>query len=103
MSDFWISSGHHLLDRSDGGGLVVTDEFLKAFLARPELTPPPEACPVENGIYAQLLAAPTTAVSAEEIALMQDLDAQENWRLFLDFRDRLIAQPTLEAVYLSLE
>jgi hypothetical protein len=30
MKDFWISCGHHLLDRNDGGGLVVNDEFLKA-------------------------------------------------------------------------
>ena len=29
MNDFWISCGHHLLDRDEGGGLVVTDEFLK--------------------------------------------------------------------------
>jgi hypothetical protein len=41
MKDFWLSCGHHLLDRDAGGGLVVTDEFLKAYLARPELTPRP--------------------------------------------------------------
>ena len=46
MPDFWLSCGHHLLDRDDGGGLLVTDEFLKAYLARPELTPPPDACVV---------------------------------------------------------
>ena len=40
MNDFWISCGHHLLDRNDSGGLVVTDEFLKAYFARPELMPP---------------------------------------------------------------
>ena len=48
MKDFWLSCGHHLLDRDEGGGLVVTDEFLKAYLARPELTPPAEACVVER-------------------------------------------------------
>ena len=48
MPDFWLSCGHHLLDREDGGGLVVTDEFLKAYLARPELIPPPEAGVVER-------------------------------------------------------
>ncbi len=41
--DFWLSSGHHLLDRDADGRLLVTDEFLKAYLARPELLPPPEA------------------------------------------------------------
>jgi hypothetical protein len=39
MHDFWLSCGHHLLDRDEGGGLVATDEFLKAYLARPELAP----------------------------------------------------------------
>ena len=27
MTDFWLSCGHHLLDRDEGGGLLVTDEF----------------------------------------------------------------------------
>jgi len=31
----WISCGHHLLDRDAEGRLVVTDAFLKAYLARP--------------------------------------------------------------------
>ena len=52
MNDFWISSGHHLLDRDQGGGLSVTDEFLKLYLARPELLPPPEACAVERTLHA---------------------------------------------------
>src|ERR1700720_2829435 len=47
MKDFWLSCGHHLLDRGEGGGLVVTDEYLKAHFARPELAPPPEAGVVE--------------------------------------------------------
>ena len=48
MTDFWISCGHHLLDRQPGGGLLLTDDFLKVYLARPELIPPPEACVVEK-------------------------------------------------------
>ena len=50
MPDFWLSSGHHLLDRDGGGGLLVTDEFLKAYLARPELAPPPDACAAEEEV-----------------------------------------------------
>ena len=46
MKDFWLSCGHHLLDRHEGGGLAISDEFLKLYLARPELTPPPDACVV---------------------------------------------------------
>ena len=41
--DFWLACGHHLLDREEGGGLLVTDDFLKVYLARPELSPPPRA------------------------------------------------------------
>ena len=57
MHDFWLSCGHHLLDRDEGGGLVVTDEFLKAYLARPELAPPADACIAERTLHAALLAA----------------------------------------------
>ena len=31
--DFWLACGHHLLDRDAAGRLLVTDEFLKAYLA----------------------------------------------------------------------
>ena len=100
--DFWVASGHHLLDRSDGGGLVVTDAFLKAFLARPELMPPDEACPVERGLHAGLLADPQLSVSAEEAAAVADADARENLGLFLAFRDRLVRTATLEQAYLEI-
>ena len=33
MKDFWVTSGHHLLDRDRDGRLSVTDAFLKAYLA----------------------------------------------------------------------
>ena len=62
--DFWLSCGHHLLDRDAGGGLVATDEFLKAYLARPELAPPPEACVAERALHAALLAEPRRPVAA---------------------------------------
>ena len=72
MTDFWLSCGHHLLDRDQGGGLVVTDEFLKAYLARPELAPPPEACVVERTLHAALLADPRRPVAAGEVAAISD-------------------------------
>jgi hypothetical protein len=101
-NDFWLSCGHHLLDRDAGGGLVVTDEFLKAYLARPELAPPPEACVVERTLHAALLADPRQPVTAADIAAIADADARENWELMIAFRDRLLAHPTLEAAYLAL-
>jgi Family of unknown function (DUF6352) len=102
MKDFWLSCGHHLLDRDAGGGLVVTDEFLKAYLARPELAPPPEACVVEKTLHAALLADPRRPVEAVDIKAIADADARENWELMIGFRDLLLAHPTLEAAYLAL-
>jgi hypothetical protein len=102
MRDFWIACGHHLLDHNAGGGLVVTDEFLKAYFARPELMPPHDACGVERGLHEELLADPRRAVAAEEIAAIADADARENWQFVLAFRKLLLREPTLEAAYLAL-
>jgi Family of unknown function (DUF6352) len=102
MKDFWLSCGHHLLDRDDGGGLVVTDEFLKAYLARPELAPPPDACIPERTVHAALLTNPRRPVATSEIAAIADADARENWSLMTAFRDRLVGHKTVEAAYLDL-
>jgi len=102
MRDFWISGGHHLLDRTANGGLVVTDDFLKIYLARPELMPPPEACNAERALYDALLAEPRRPVSAAEISAIADRDARENWQLLIGFRDLLLRHETLEAAYLDL-
>jgi hypothetical protein len=101
-NDFWLSSGHHLLDRDAGGGLVATDEFLKVYLARPELIPPPEACVAERTLHAALLAEPRRAVSADQIAAIADADARENWQVMLAFRDQLTGHRTIEAAYLDI-
>ena len=102
MRDFWIACGHHLLDRNASGGLVVTDEFLKAYFARPELMPPEDACAVERKLHGELLADPRRAVAAQEVAAIADADAQENWQFVLAFRKLLLREPTLEAAYLAL-
>jgi hypothetical protein len=102
MNDFWISSGHHLLDRDAGGGLLPSDEFLKLYLARPEVLPPPDACAAERALYNALMAEPTRRVAAAEVAAIADADARENWQLLLDFRDHLLKHKTLEAAYCDL-
>ena len=102
MKDFWIACGHHLLDRNASGRLVVTDEFLKAYFARPELMPPEDACPVERRLHRELLANPRRSVGAGEVAAIADPDARENWQFILAFRDLLLRHPTLEAAYLAL-
>jgi hypothetical protein len=102
MRDFWLSCGHHLTGRDAGGGLIVTDEFLKAYLARPELKPPAGACAAERRLHATLLADPRRPVSAAEIAAIVDPDARENWGLMVGFRDHLLRHLTLERAYLDL-
>jgi Family of unknown function (DUF6352) len=100
--DFWLSCGHHLLDREAGGGLRLTDEFLKAYLARPELAPPAGACQAERALHAALLARPRQAVPRAQIAAIADADGRENWEVMLAFREQLMRHPTLEAAYLDI-
>jgi hypothetical protein len=102
MRDFWLACGHHLTERNPDGHLLITDEFLKAYLARPELAPPPEACAIEQGLRTALLANPRRAVGVNEIAAIADVEALENWRLIIAFRDHLLRHETLEAAYLDL-
>jgi hypothetical protein len=102
MTDFWLACGHHLTERDSGGGLLVTDDFLKLYLARPELHPPPEACDAERALHAALLADPRRPVGGDEIAALADADARENWRVLTAFRDHLLRHRTLEAAYLAL-
>jgi len=102
MKDFWLSCGHHLLDRDEGGGLVVSDEFLKAFLARPELVPPDDACVVERTLHASMLCNPRRPVTPSDVGAIADPDARENWSLMIGLRDLLVAHPTVEAAYLHL-
>lgn len=102
MIDFWVSSGHLLLDKNAAGFLVITDDFLKLYLARPELVPPEEACAAERALHARLMAAPRASVAAADVDAMADPDARDNWRTLLAFRDLLVRHPTLESAYLEL-
>jgi hypothetical protein len=100
--DFWLSCGHHLLDRGGDGGLVVTDEFLKAYLARPEMVPPGDACAAERALHQALLARPRQPVELWQMAGIVDADARENWELMIEWRDHLLAHATLESAYLAI-
>jgi hypothetical protein len=102
MKDFWLSSGHHLLDRNEQGRLRATDEFMKLYLARPELAPPPDACVAERRLHAALLSNPRRPVVAADIEGLADADARENWRYMIVLRDRFVAHRTLEATYTAL-
>lgn len=102
MKDFWLSSGAMLLDRGEHGGLILTDAFLKAYLARPELMPPPEACDAERALHASLMQQPRRPVGKVEVDAIGDEDARENWSVMLEFRDLLMQAPTIEAAYVRL-
>ena len=71
-------------------GWSSTEELLKAYLARPEVLPPEDACLVERAIHQRLLRNPREPIEAGEIAGIADRDARENWRHLLAFRDHLL-------------
>jgi hypothetical protein len=87
--DFWLSCGHHLLDRDANGWLTVTDQFLKVYLAR-------------RALHGALLADPRRLVTPAQLAEVTDTDARENWELMIAWRDHLVSHLTLEAAYLDL-
>ncbi|MGY3603318.1 MULTISPECIES: DUF6352 family protein [unclassified Bradyrhizobium] len=100
--DFWLACGHHLLDRDKSGRLLVTDDFLKAYLARPELMPPPEACAAEQELHRVLLSHPRLPISAAQVDAIADADARENWQMMIAWRDHLVKHGSLEAAYLAI-
>lgn len=100
--DFWLSSGHHLLDRDARGWLLVTDEFLKAYLARPALVPPKDACAAECELHRSLLRDPRRSVAASRIAAIADADARQNWQMMISWREYLVKHRNLEAAYLEI-
>ncbi|MEO3430763.1 DUF6352 family protein [Pelagibius sp. CAU 1746] len=107
MHDFWRDSGYHLLERrppepGTAGHLTVTDDFLRAYLNRPEVRPVEESNEAERALHAALLRNPREAVSGERLAAMADPDAIENYQVVLGFRERLMAADSLEDAYLKL-
>ena len=99
--DFWSSSGYRLLSRGQDGWLVPGDDYLRHFLSRPELEPPPEAGPGERHLHARLRDKPRLAIGEADLAAVEDADARENWAEFLKFRDRLLAAGSVEACYVG--
>ncbi len=102
MPDFWPNCGYRLLEHDPEGKLVVTDDYLRGYYMRPELTPVPESCDHERALHQALLDAPRREITVQEIAAIADEDARENYRVMLRFRSQLLAAPTLEAFYFDL-
>jgi hypothetical protein len=102
VPDFWRSCGYRLVAQGSRGTLRVTDDFLRSFLARPELAPVRDSGPAELALHDALLAAPRAGIEAARVEAVEDSDARENYRIWLRFRDRLLAADSLEAAYLAL-
>ena len=101
MRDFWHDSGYHLLAETAEGRLGVSDDFLRAYLMRPEIRPVEDSCAAERALHESLMADPRRAVPEPEIAQLQDPDAQDNYRVVLGFRDHLLEAADIEAGYLA--
>jgi len=102
MPDFWPSCGYRLLIAGADRRLTLTDDFLRSQLLRPELAPLPTSDAAELALHEALLAAPRRRVGPAELDALGDADARANYDVWLRFRDRLSAAPSLEAAYVAL-
>jgi hypothetical protein len=102
MRDYWRQCGYGLLEKTGEGHLVVTDAFLRSLLERPELAPVPESCTAELALHHALLADPRAVVTPQQLGAVADADVRANYTVWLRFRGRLLAEPTLEASYMAL-
>jgi hypothetical protein len=102
VPDFWRSSGYRLLAVGSDGRLTVTDDFLRVYLARPELAPVPESCAAERAQHDARVANPRCHVPDAEVEAIADPDAPEYFRIWLRVRTRLTAASSLEAAYVGL-
>ena len=102
MSNYWPNSAYQTLLTSPDGQLLVTDDFLRTYLQRPELSLVPESCAAEQALHQRLTENPRIEITEQEIGAMADEDIQENYRVWLRYRTRLLAASSLEGFYMSL-
>ena len=102
MPDFWRHSGFHLLERNGDGKLGITDDFLRAYFARPEVAPIAESCNRERALFARLMERPRSRVTDEDLNALGDPDARDSYRIVLNLRDRLLAAGNVEGCYMAL-
>ncbi|MBU3560552.1 DUF6352 family protein [Polynucleobacter hallstattensis] len=102
MTNFWPHSAYKTLTVGSDKQLLVTDDFLRTYLLRPELNLVPESCDVERALHQRLNANPRAEISDEEITDMADSDIQVNYQVWLRYRAKLLAASSLENFYMSL-
>ncbi len=101
-TDFWKTSGWHLLQPCETGQLRVTPDYLAAYFQRPELRPDETANAAERKLHSALVADPLLKVNETEVAALGDDDIIHNYRTVLGFRDLLVESRTLEAAYMRI-
>ena len=102
MTNYWSNSAYSTLAIGPDHQLLVTDDFLRTYMERPELKLAPESCPAERSLHQRLTESPRAEVLEEEISAMADEDIQENYRVWLRYRKRLLSASSLEGFYMSL-
>ena len=102
MQDFWRNSGFHLLERDSDGRLALTDDFLRAYLGRPEIRPVEESGPNERALHQILIDDPRQEVEPQVLDRIEDPDARDNYRVLLAFFGRLKRATSLESSYLGI-
>jgi len=100
--DFWRNSGFHLLERDAEGRLTVTDDFLRAYLMRPEIRPAEESGPNEIALHEALMDEPRRDPPASALETIEDADARDNYRILFAFLGRLKRAASLESCYLEI-
>ena len=82
--------------------MTVTDDFLRAYYLRPEIHPVEESGEGERRLHASLMEAPRRSITAEVLNGIEDPDARDNYRVLLNFRNKLLEAGTVEGCYMSL-
>ncbi len=98
-SPLWTPCGFDHLTRDGRGWLIPTEDYWRLWLQRPELALVEESCAAERALHASLMDTPTRTVGQPELDAFEDDDARANHRLFLGFRDAVMAAGSLEAAY----
>jgi hypothetical protein len=95
----WPSCGYDHLSVDDQNQLRITNEFLAHLIRRPELSPVDTSCQTERDVFERLCQSPREVIGSETLARIANPDVADNYRVWLRFRDRLLASPTLEEAY----
>lgn len=102
MTNYWPHSAYKTLNVGLDNQLLLTDDFLRTYLLRPELSLVAESCDSERALHQRLTENPRAVITDAEIAKMADDDIQVNYQVWLRYREKLLAAHSLEGFYMSL-